>query len=230
MTFRRSLMAALVLGAGLTLPSAHAAVTIQPGIRMWSAGLGCTTNFVYDGTGAQGGKVFVGTAAHCVEKIGDAVSDEDDVVWGRVAFIGNADATETDYAFVEVLPSALGRVSPAVKGHPGFPVGQPTVASQTNTGKKLQFSGYGTGFEFTATTREKRVGILMYDDAEIYTTTATIIYGDSGGPVIYKPTGQAIGIISRLCLGACEEEGATVQGLLAKAAARGFTARLRPAR
>jgi hypothetical protein len=39
--------------------------------------------------------------------------------------------------------------------------------------------------------------------------------------------GKALGIISRLCAGACSEEGPTVQGILAKAASRGFAVTLR---
>ena len=35
-------------------------------------------------------------------------------------------------------------------------------------------------------------------------------------------SGKALGIVSRLCAGACSEEGPTVQGIIAKAASRGF--------
>ena len=41
------------------------------------------------------------------------------------------------------------------------------------------------------------------------------------------PTLGAPEIFARLCIGLCEEEGPTVEGLLAKAAARGFTVSLR---
>ena len=40
-------------------------------------------------------------------------------------------------------------------------------------------------------------------------------------------TGRALGIVSRLCAGTCSEEGPTVQGILAKAASRGFSVTLR---
>jgi hypothetical protein len=36
-----------------------------------------------------------------------------------------------------------------------------------------------------------------------------------------------MGIVSRLCVGLCTEEGPTVQGILAKARARGFALALR---
>lgn len=54
-----------------------------------------------------------------------------------------------------------------------------------------------------------------------------LIVGDSGGPLVHIPPGKAYGIVSRLCVGICEEEGPTVEGLLAKAAARRFTVTLR---
>ena len=44
---------------------------------------------------------------------------------------------------------------------------------------------------------------------------------------MHVKTGKALGIVSRLCAGACSEEGPTVQGILAKAAARGFPVTLR---
>lgn len=221
-----TLTAAIAVSAGLAMSPASAAVTLQPGIRMWSDDLGCTTNFVFDGTGAQAGKVFLGTAAHCVTGVGRPVTDEDGVVWGTVAHVGNEDATETDYAFVQVLPGHVGRVYAGVKGYPQFPKGV-TNPAQTALGKAVQFSGYGMGFEYTQPTREKRFGNLTYDDAEIYTTLSAVIFGDSGGPAVYKPTGQALGIVSRLCIGLCEQEGPTVQGMIAKAGARGFGVRLR---
>jgi hypothetical protein len=44
---------------------------------------------------------------------------------------------------------------------------------------------------------------------------------------VHIGTGKALGIVSRLCAGACSEEGPTVQGILAKAASRGFSVTLR---
>jgi hypothetical protein len=37
----------------------------------------------------------------------------------------------------------------------------------------------------------------------------------------------SLGIVSRLCIGLCEEEGPTVEGILAKAAAAGFSVTVR---
>jgi hypothetical protein len=105
---------------------------------------------------AGSGKTYLGTAAHCVSSSGQPLRDIDGTAFGKVAFI-------------EVDPEDLGRVSPAVKGHPQYPKGS-TVPVRT---------------------------------------------------------GKALGIVSRLCAGACSEEGPTVQCILAKAAAAGFSVTLR---
>lgn len=200
---------------------------IQPGDYMRTGGSACTLNFVYDGTGAQAGSTYLGTAAHCVKKVGDDVALQDGTVFGDVAMIGDERATATDYAFIAVRPEYVGRVSPALKGHPTLPRGGFTRAAETRFGDRIQQSGYGIGTNLTSITREQRQSVLTYDDAEMHEILGFSIFGDSGGPYVHLPTGKAFGIVSRLCIGLCEEEGPTVEGLLAKAAARGFTVTVR---
>ena len=165
-------------------------------------------------------------AAHCVESVGQGVRDFDGVQFGTVAFIGNADATATDYAFIKVEPEDVGRVSAAVKGWPAYPKGATTPA-ETLTGDSIQLSGYGLGYGTTKPTQEQRTAVMGFDDAETYDVSGPIHWGDSGGPLVHKRTGKALGIVSRLCAGACSEEGPTVQGILAKAAAAGYRVTLR---
>jgi hypothetical protein len=196
---------------------------IQPGAYSQSGGAGCTLNFVYDG----GGNTYMGTAAHCVSKVGDDVALAGGTVFGDVALIGNADIVEQDYAFIQVRPEYLSRVSPAMKGHPTLPRGGFTRSSETAVGDQIQQSGYGLGSDVTSVTREQRRSVLTYDDAETGDILGYSIFGDSGGPYVHLPTGKAFGIVSRLCVGLCEETGPTVEGLLAKAAARGFNVTLR---
>ena len=196
---------------------------IQPGDYMETGGSACTLNFVYDG----GGSTYMGTAAHCVEKVGDDVALEDGTVFGDVALIGNEDTTEDDYAFIKVRTEYLSRVSPALKGHPTLPRNGYTRSSETAFGDQIQQSGYGVGASLTSLTREQRRSVLTYDDAEMHTILGYSIFGDSGGPYVHLPTGKAFGIVSRLCVGLCEEQGPTVEGLLAKAAARGFLVQVR---
>jgi hypothetical protein len=208
--------------AALAIPAAAGAVTLQPGAYHETSVGSCTLNFVYDG----GGKTYLGTAAHCVSQIGEQVRDRDGVVFGKVAFIGDQNNTARDYAFIEVDPEDLGRVSPAVKGYPQYPVGY-TTPTQTSQGDQIQLSGYGLGFDTTQATQENRRAVMGYDDQSLYDVTGPIDWGDSGGPLVHIATKQALGIVSRLCVGVCSEEGPTVQGILSDAAAHGFPVTLR---
>lgn len=222
----RFVLALALAGATLAAaPPASAAAIVQPGMEISSGGAGCTANFVFDGVGAQAGKVFIGTAAHCVSAVGDDVSDGTGQVFGDVAFIGDEGTSKDDYAFIEVRPGST--VSAAVKGHPAYPKAV-TAHGQTNAGDLIQFSGFGLGFGLTPVTQEQRKGAVMNDDADIYEVTGPVIFGDSGGPLVHEGTGGAYGIVSRLCVGAlCWVEGPTIEGSLAKAAAEGFTVQLR---
>jgi hypothetical protein len=221
MNLRRTILAAIVAIAAFPA-TASAAVTLQPGAYHETDAGSCTLNFVYDG----GGSTYLGTAAHCVESVGQRVRDIEGAEFGSVAFIGDANSTAWDFAFIRVDAEDLGRVSAAVKGHPAFPTGS-TVAADTLTGDQIQLSGYGLGYDTTPTTQERRRAVMGFDDAELYTVTGPIHWGDSGGPLVHIGTGKALGIVSRLCAGTCSEEGPTVQGILAKAAARGFPVSLR---
>jgi hypothetical protein len=178
------------------------------------------------GRAPGGGATYLGTAAHCVGSIGQRVRDIEGVEFGSVAFVGDENSTAWDFAFIAVDAEDLGRVSPAVKGHPTFPRGS-TTAAETLTGDRIQLSGYGLGYDTTPTTQERRQAFMGFDDAELYTVTGPIHWGDSGGPLVHIGTGKALGIVSRLCAGNCSEEGPTVQGILAKAAASGFPVTLR---
>ncbi|HUQ40110.1 MAG TPA: trypsin-like serine protease [Acidimicrobiales bacterium] len=226
---RITLFLAAVATAGLGLLAAPgasaAALPIQPGMRITVGTAGCTANFVYDGVGVSAGRTFIGTAAHCASAVGDDVKDANGAVFGDVAFIGNEDTTADDFAFIEVRTEDLGRVSTVVKGH-SAPKGY-TTAEEPVLGDTTTLSGYGTGFEVTGATREGRFGVVTYADSELYSVVGPIIYGDSGGPVVHDPSGKALGIVSRLCIGVCTEEGPTVEGILAKASDAGFPVTLR---
>ena len=227
---KRALGALATLAATAVLAPATPATAangfLQPGDYMVAGSAACTTNFVYDGTGSLAGRVFLGTAAHCVSSVGQDVRDASNVVWGDVALIGNENAAAPDYAFVEVRTGHVSRVRAAVKGHPMYPTGV-TTSGETAFGDLVQVSGYGLGFDISTPTQERRVAVLTSDNASTHNVAGPIDFGDSGGPLVHIPTGKALGIVSRLCVGACTETGPTVEGLLALAAARGFTVRLR---
>ena len=220
-----AVVAALALVAP---PPATAADPLQPGARIGTTIGSCTANFVYDGAGDFAGKVYLGTAAHCVSKVGDPVRDGAGVTFGKVAFIGPWDRTANDFAFIEVAAAHVDRVSPAMKGHPQFPTGV-AVDAETTTGDLVQFSGYGVGWSWTETTREERVGVLMLDDDDVQRVHGSVTWGDSGGPVVHIPSGKALGIATEICAGSaiCTEKGPTIDGVLRRAAAGGFTVTLR---
>ncbi|HEV7886422.1 MAG TPA: trypsin-like serine protease [Acidimicrobiales bacterium] len=231
----RRLAGALVLAGAVTAgglgPSPRAvaaAPLVQPGEYVETPTAICTLAFVFAGAsgGPQAGRTFVATAAHCVGSVGEPASLSDGTVFGHVALIGDANAFEADYAFIEVGAGALGRVSPAVKGHPTMPTGS-TVSSGTAVGDRVLQSGYGMGFEYTAATRESRQSVLTYDNHEAAGVAGAVIFGDSGGPLMHAASGKALGIVSRACINACEEEGPTIEGVLAKADARGWKLRIR---
>ncbi|MGH9187076.1 MAG: trypsin-like serine protease [Acidimicrobiales bacterium] len=202
--------------------------TIQPGARHV---LSCTLSFVYDGLDAQAGRVFIGTAAHCVTQVGQDVALLASPLepFGDVAVIGAFLDAATDWALIEVRPEFVSRVSPALVNHPQYPTGS-TTSDGTSAGDLVQLN------DLLFIPRQVA---LSYDDAEIYRVTGTltsppsVVPSDSGGPLVHVPSGAALGIVSQglncaLPALVCEEyQGPTVQGIMAKAAAAGFPVTLR---
>jgi hypothetical protein len=223
--------AIVVAMVALLLPSwaspSAAADPIQPGDLMVAGGTQCTLNFVYDGTGSQRGNVYLGTAAHCVNRVGERVSDGAGRVWGSVAFMGSARNLATDFAFIRVFSQFKSAVRASVKGHTGAPRG---VASATGAsfGDPVLVSGYGQIFRPVALAREQRRGVLLTGNAQTFQAEVPIFFGDSGGPVVHLGGNRALGIVSVVCLGTCGlARGPMVRGVIAKAAARGFHVQLR---
>ena len=139
----------VVMGAVLFVTPgavARASVPIQPGMFIRTTTNGCTANFVFDGIGAEAGRVYLGTAAHCVGANGDAVLDEDGQAIGKVAAHGDGsiDADDhRDWALFEVPASQVARVDPSVVGHPQMPRGGLPDAAHVAAGDAVQFSGFG---------------------------------------------------------------------------------------
>ncbi len=243
---KRLLVAGLLVisGIGFAVPRATALGTVQPGDYMESSIGACTLGFVFDGTGAKAGNVYFSTAAHCVDHLEEDVRLIDGTIIGDVKVIGatapegQIPPTAQDWAFIQVRDQYEGNVRGAVRGLPSAPTGY-TTPSQTNQFDLVRFSGYGLGYEFLALTRESRVGLMGTDNSETYDLIGLDINGDSGGPIVHDATGKALGLVSRGCgygilpIGVlCTDPiatslGPTVQGILAKAAAKSFTVHLR---
>lgn len=222
---------ALVLAATQG-PAVSQTETIQPGDAIANESGGqCTLNWVYDGTGDRAGNVYLGTAAHCVEEVGEQITLQSGTfgsplfVLGEVAFI----APDLDYAFIEVHDEHTDQVDPAMKGHPQIPAGMSTTQT-TGTGDLVQYSGNGVGFHLTMLTRESRNGILHFNDGTEWSALGPVSPGDSGGPVGNLTDGNnALGLVTVLCVGTqcLGSGGVSLEGALQDAASHGFTVELR---
>jgi hypothetical protein len=221
-------VAALLSTIAFVSPARSDDTTIQPGDYAVSGNAGCTLGFAFDGVGAVAGRVFFALAAHCVEAVGSEVGLGFDDAMGDVVARGDPAYTATDWALVEVRPGAVSRVRGDVRGLPAYPLGV-GLADSTLSLDGVRMSGWGVPFFVTSDTREGRWGTLSFDDSTTFGVTAPIFKGDSGGPVVHVPTGTALGIVSRVCVGICTTEGPTVAGILAAAAEAGFALILRPA-
>jgi hypothetical protein len=238
---RRALLAvvvAAVVGA-VTAPAAAAqAPAIQPGVAIRTGDHGCTLNWIYDrftpaaGNGAPVHEgVYAGTAAHCVDSVGqdtvllDQQLGNPVLTIGQVAFI----APSLDYAFIRIDQGNAALVNPALKGHPQIPTGMSTTATSA-TGDVIQFSGNGVGFHPHQLTQERRQGVLHSNDGTEHEAFGPVTPGDSGGPVADVTDGnKALGIVNWLRLGVPHsgEAGLSLEGMLADALARGWDLRLR---
>jgi hypothetical protein len=177
---------------------------IQPGDAL-TVGNGqriCTYNFVFDGSD----DVYIGTAAHCVYD-GQTVGTEGFPTMGTVVHDGGG----VDFALVDVDDELEHRVQAGVKGHPSAPLGVAERAD-TDRGDLHYVSGYGTGFQGDETTRENRWGLQLAHGSSGYQSVTPFSPGDSGGPVVHAPTGQALGVAGYIqaCVGLTVDTGCTV--------------------
>lgn len=245
-TVRYALPVLLLLAAGLAAsgaPAGASTVLIQPGDSYNGI---CTLNFVFDGEGTRAGKVYVGTAAHCVRQMGEAARTTGYPEFGRVVYMGDVGASvnggaarengipgeQLDFALIEVHPQYHGVVVADVVGRPGMPQGGFTTPRETPTGDLILISGYGTGFATVSATRENRVGVLYTTTARQWVAEAPITPGDSGGPILHE-SGKALGVVSGTTFGVqmppVKWHGPTVDGILAEMESIGWSIRLREA-
>ncbi|WP_157362127.1 trypsin-like serine protease [Haloechinothrix halophila] len=222
------------LGVAPGTVNAQETVAIQPGVSIESGGGYCTLNWIYDGEGALAGSVYGGTAAHCVESVGERISlatgslGDPIQEFGTVAYIDD----NLDYAFIEIDPALHDAVDPAMKGHPAIPTGVSTTET-ANVGDTMQFSGNGVGFHLLTLTQEERTGILHSNDGTQHYVIGAVSPGDSGGPVADVTDGnKAFGIVNTVGVGInglpyAGEGGVSLEGMFADAAEAGFTVALR---
>lgn len=177
----------LAAAAPVSTPS-PAQELIQPGARM-VAPHGCTLNFVFRGAGPERAR-YIGTAGHCVDSVGQRVRMAGGDI-GTVAFVINQG--RDDFALVQIDEELWQHMSPEVRGI-GGPTGS-TTAPSTSAGDPVALYGQGMIVDSSETTRP-RSGVLTVDNAQEWHAALPAIFGDSGGPVLHVPTGQALGVIS----------------------------------
>jgi hypothetical protein len=235
------LLVACCLGGVLPSTPAGAApdaAVIQPGSRITTGDGGvCTANWIYLGTGRLKGQQYVGTAGHCVDRVGEAVHLADNpfpltapgLMVGKVAYISKA----LDFSLIKIDRSNFKHVDASMAGHPDIPqrVGTDT---DTSPGDTCQFSGHGVGFDGQQQTEQSRVGVLAFIGPDQQYCNGPVTNGDSGGPVADTTAGNAaIGIVATLGVAvfgdtvAAGEGGPTLTAILADAAKHSLPIRLR---
>jgi len=212
-----ALVLALVPPVAADEPDAN--TYLQPGTEVNTPLGGCTLNFVFKD--AQ--NTYIGTAGHCVSGTGGRVSTPGHGQWGTV--VVDIDGA-TDFALIRVDAAKLSAVRADVQ-HWGGPTGIITAA-ETATGDVLAIYGYGIGFSTTEPTRAKQ-GVLLSDSANQYVADTWAVWGDSGGPVLHKDTGKALGIISSYNFPVSTDIGPTVPHILQQLAQRGYHVQLQTA-
>lgn len=229
-----ALVGGLIVGAG---SPATAATPIQPGSRITSGDAACTMNFIYrdvvqeattsdtDSTTdpttqelvVEEPALYAGTAGHCVDAVGDRVSNRDGA-FGTVAYRLLDD--DDDFAFIKIDSDKEHLVNPTMLGFKG-PNG--TISGpEAKRGDAAHVYGYGLIFGETELTRP-RSGTLTSADANYYSATLPVIFGDSGGPVLHA-NGSALGIVAHLVVSGdlTTLDGNTVDRALSMAAASGL--------
>jgi hypothetical protein len=223
--------AATALGAVVAASPAAAAPVIQPGSALAFGSSFCTANWVYNGAD---GSTYLGSARHCTTGLGQQVDLASGSLGTSVERIGSVAyvSAALDFLLIRVDPAVVGQVSAAMAGHPTIPTGVSTTAT-AKLGDVVQYSGHGVGFDLTTQTQQMRVGILGFNDGSQHYSYGAVTPGDSGGPVADVTDGnKAIGIVDTVGVAVAGlpqvgEGGVSLQGLLADAAAHGFSISLR---
>jgi hypothetical protein len=171
-----------VLDTGTTAAPAQAPLPSTIGIRpgAWMiAPAGCTMNFVFQ----QGGSYAIGTAGHCVERVGEPVTlltlapgTENPVLVNVGSVLSVRDnGIGDDFALVSIRPELNGWVdgTTALVGGPCGAYGGAGPETVWHYGHGL---GIGTG-------GTPRAGVALTWRADAYGWDGAAIFGDSGSPV-----------------------------------------------
>ncbi len=163
---------------------------------------------------------------------------------GTVVEVGGYGASghyADDWALIKVRDAVEHRVVGQLRG---APAAWPTGVSGHNEaihGDPLYHTGWGQSYQQSEILRETRFGLLLYQDPTVYGGYSPTFFGDSGGPVTDVRTGKAVGLVTGIGadrLGfslpgdlytGVNHYGASVEGVLAALADRGYDLTLRTA-
>jgi hypothetical protein len=166
---------------------------LRPGSDLGPPGY-CTFNFVFfDPTTDGDPPVYIGTAGHCTERIGQRVTLGTAQEIGTVVYDSDLTNSDVDFSLIRVDRSMVARTNPKVLGW-GGPRGI-VGTSGLNRGDQVDVHGNGMLVGDSATTRT-RWGLLVDWDKDQYAADMPAVNGDSGGPLIHDRTGKALGIVS----------------------------------
>src|SRR4051794_19205128 len=186
---------------GVTIPLA-ALNTECPGVQSpgVSAGgcivapYGCTANFIF----TDGASQYVGTARHCVDRIGQEVTMQlDTTTIGVVGTVSHMTSGEgepgNDWALIKIDPA----VAAEWGVNPAMPVIGGPQGVYTGCGPTPVFH-YGHGYGVAVAQGKVEAGLAtnVYDDG--YGWTGAGAPGDSGSGVLTAPGGPAIGDFTHL--------------------------------
>src|SRR5687767_6797225 len=170
---------------------------------------GCTANFIF----TDGSSRYVGTARHCVDRVGQTVTMQVDTT--TIADVG----TVSHLAWGEGDPGndwALVRIDPAVAAEWGVNAAMPVIGGPqgiyTGCGPTPVFH-YGHGYGVAVGQGKVEAGLAtnVFDDG--YGWTGAGAPGDSGSGVLTAPGGPAIGNFTHLIVDLGAYPGSDLAGM-----------------
>ena len=169
---------------------------LHPGSQADTAAGQCTFNFAFYKPGSKGKPpvAYIGTAAHCTDKIGEVISNPEVGEVGKVVYDSDLVNSGVDFTLIELNPDVVAKTNPTVLGWggPSRSITQEDLA----VGDQVDVYGYGLLLGETEQTRP-RYGVLVAFTEQEYQANMPAVNGDSGAPLLHHETGAALGIISR---------------------------------
>jgi hypothetical protein len=168
---------------------------------------GCTANFVFSG----GGNQYIGTARHCVDRIGQTVTMQVDTTTiadvGTVSHMTSGDGEPgNDWALIRIDPAVASRwgVDPAIPvigGPQGIYTGCDVTAVKS----------YGHGYGVAVAQGKPEFGVATNWNDDGFGWTGFGAPGDSGSPVL-TAAGQAAGNVTHLIVDTADYPGSDHAG------------------